>query len=99
MMVELSILPVNEESSISTYVAEAVKIVGESGLEYKLTPMGTVISGDWDPVMAVAKKCHDKVMSMTDRAITKIRIDDIKGENITIDSKVEKIQTIIGKES
>lgn len=97
MLVELSILPVSQEEHVGKYVAEAVRIVDASGLNYKLTPMGTLIEGEWGPVMKVVKSCHAKVMEMTDRAVTKIRIDDFRGEDKSMDEKVKSVEEILAK--
>ena len=98
MIVELSVLPVSEDEHLSRYVAEAIRIIDESGLEYQLTPMGTILSGDWDQVMPVIKACHDKVMSMTDHVITKIRIDEFKDKDKAPADKVKSVEKILGKE-
>ena len=97
MIVELSVLPVSEEEHISKYVAEAIRIIDASGVEYQLTPMGTILSGDWDSVMAVAKACHEKILSMTDRVITKIRIDELKDREKAPADKVKAVEKILGK--
>jgi len=45
-VVELSIVPIGVEStSLSSYVAGAIKVLEKSSLEYQLTAMGTIISG------------------------------------------------------
>ncbi len=97
MMVELSVLPVGQDEKIGKYVAEVVRIIDQSGLEYRLTPMGTVITGDWDEVMPVIKNCHEKIKEMTDRVITKIRIDDERGGNGDFDSTLQTVEKILGK--
>lgn len=98
MMVQFSVLPICKDEHVSKYVAEAVKIVDESGLDYKLTPMGTVLVGEWEAVMAVVKKCHEKVRSMTDRVVTKIQIDHFQGIERTPEDKIVAVEKILGKE-
>ncbi len=98
MMVEFSVVPVSQDGSVAKYIAEAVRVVDESGLDYRVTPMGTVIRGDWDEVMAVVKAAHEKVRSMTDRVITKIYIDESKSDDPPFDEKVASVEKVIGKE-
>ena len=43
MIVEVSVVPVGVGESLSEFVADAIKIIENSGYKYKLTPMGTVI--------------------------------------------------------
>jgi uncharacterized protein (TIGR00106 family) len=80
MMAEFSVFPVGKGESLSQYVAECVKIVQHSGLDYELTPMGTIVQGDLDEVMSLISQCHKKVASMADRVVTNIKIDDRRDE-------------------
>jgi uncharacterized protein (TIGR00106 family) len=97
MLVEFSIVPVGAGSSIGDQLAKVLKIVDESGLPYKLNPMGTVIEGEWNEVMKVIRKCHNTIMKHNDRAITTISIDDRKGKPSRIEEKVKSIEKKLGK--
>jgi len=92
MMVQLSIMPISEDQHLSEPIAKAVKIVHESGLEYKLTPMGTLIKGEWKQVMAVVKKCHETAREDFDRVTTQIKIDDLKNGDISFDDKIRAVE-------
>ncbi|NIR50817.1 MTH1187 family thiamine-binding protein [candidate division KSB1 bacterium] len=92
MMVQLSIVPVSNQTSISEPIAKAVKIIHESGLEYRLTPMGTLIKGEWKEVMNVVKMCHEAVREDFDRVITQIKIDDFKDKDVAFDDKIKSVQ-------
>jgi uncharacterized protein YqgV (UPF0045/DUF77 family) len=48
MLLELSIVPLGRGRSISADVAELVKIIDASGLDYRLTAPGTIIEGGKD---------------------------------------------------
>jgi len=97
MLAEFSIVPVGTGSSIGDQLAEILKIVDESGLAYKINPMGTVIEGEWDDVMKLVKKCHKTVMKNGERAITTIAIDDRKGKPNRIEEKVKSVERRLGK--
>ena len=57
MLVAFSVAPAGGESdSVSKAVAEAVRVVRESGLPSETTSMFTTIEGEWDEVMAVVKR-------------------------------------------
>jgi len=92
MMVQLSIMPISEDQHLSEAIAKAVKIIHESGLEYKLTPMGTLIKGEWKEVMNVAKKCHEAVREDFDRVTTQIKIDDLKSGDISFYDKIRAVE-------
>src|SRR5512140_3210018 len=80
MLIEFSIVPVGSGSSISDRLAEVLKIVDESGLPYKINPMGTVVEGEWDELFSLVKKCHETVMKREERVLTSISADDRKGK-------------------
>ncbi len=44
-LMEFSMIPLDKGASFSEYVARILKIVDESGLDYQLNPMGTVVEG------------------------------------------------------
>jgi uncharacterized protein (TIGR00106 family) len=96
MMIEFSILPIGEESHLGKYIAAAVKIVHDSGMEYRLTPMGTILVGEWEPAMAVIRKCHDAVRQMSDRVMTRIKIDDFKDGERLPEDKIKSVENLLG---
>lgn len=97
MLAEFSVVPLGKGESVSEYVAECIKIVEASGLDYKLGPMGTVLEGSYDRVMDVVKKCHMRMMELGPRTVTTIKIDDRK-KPVTLDSKVRSVEKILGHE-
>lgn len=98
MLAEFSVVPLGKGESVSEYVAECLKIVDSSGVNYRMNPMGTVLEGDYDAVMGVIRKCHMRVMEMSQRVVTSIKIDDRKGPKPTLDSKIKSVERILGKE-
>ena len=97
MLVEFSIIPIGSGSSIGDQLAKALRIVDESGIPYKVTPMGTVIEGEWDEIMSLIKKCHDEIMKTEERTLINISIDDRKGKPNRIEEKVASIERRLGK--
>lgn len=95
-MLEFSVVPVGKGVSISPVIAQVMKIITESGVSYKINPMGAVLEGEWDTVMGVVKQCHDAVMREAERVITKISIDDRKGTEQRIDKKVSSVEKKLG---
>lgn len=77
MLAELEIIPIGTNStSLSATLAEVARLVDGSGLEYRAGPMGTVVEGAWDEVLALAKRCHQAALKASGRVVTTIRIDD-----------------------
>ena len=77
MIAELSIFPIGKGVHLSEYVAPIIELIEKSGLDYKMTPMGTVIEGDTDKVFDLIRACHKKMAQDSDRVITNIKIDDV----------------------
>ncbi len=97
MLVEFSVVPLGKGESVSQYVAECIRVVSASGLPYRLNPMGTVVEGGYDEVMAVVRDCHMRVMGMSGRVITSIKIDDRRGAAGMIDRKVRSVEEKVGE--
>ena len=97
MMVHLSIVPVGDNPHLSKPVAKVLQVIDESGIDYRLTPMGTLLNGEWDDIMKVVKKCHDIVREEHDRVITQIKIDD-KENGHSFGQKIQAVESEAGKE-
>ncbi len=97
MVVDLSIIPMGLGVSISPEVAKVIKIIDQSSIPYTVTPMGTVLEGDWDAVMNLVRRCHDEVLKNSERVYTKITIDDRKGKTDRLRGKVASLEAKVGK--
>ena len=97
MLLELSVIPLGRGRSISSDVADLVKIIDASGLDYRLTAAGTIIEGTWDQVMDVAKKCHTEMRKKTERVLTLIKVDDYADRGGRLTAAVESVENKIGK--
>lgn len=98
MLAEFSVIPIGIGESMGGQIARVLKIVDESGLPYKANPMGTVIEGSWEDVMAIIKKCHQEVIKSSPRIVTSISIDDRPGKPNRITEKLKSIEKRLGKE-
>ena len=97
MLIEFSIVPIGTSSSLSAKVAEVLNIVDSSGLPYKLTPMGTIVEGEWNDLMRLVKQCHRKMMEHEERVLTRIIIDDRKGKTGRMDRKIRSVEKRLGR--
>lgn len=98
MLVEFSVVPIGKGESVSEYVAECLKIVESSGMDYRINPMGTVIEGGYGECMDLIRRCHEKVRGMCPRVITSIKIDDREGAHHALDKKIKSVEEKVGKE-
>ena len=77
MLVAFSISPTaaDETGGVSAAVAEAVRVVRESGLPNRTDAMFTTIEGEWDEVMAVVKRAVDVVAASSPRVGLVLKAD------------------------
>jgi uncharacterized protein (TIGR00106 family) len=94
MLVAFSISPTaaDETGGVSAAVAEAVKVVRESGLPCETNAMFTNIEGEWDEVMAVIKRAVDVVAAKSPRVGLVLKADIRPGYEGQLTAKVERIE-------
>ena len=100
MLADLEIVPIGTQTpSLSTLLAEVAKLIDQSGLDYRVGPMGTVVEGEWDRVMQLVKQCHQAILKSSSRVMTTIRIDDRKDRpgGGRIVQKVQSLEAKVGR--
>ena len=98
MIAEISVIPIGKGVDLAGYVAKVVKIIDESGLDYKLHAMGTVVEGDGDRVFDLIKKCHHKMLELSERVYTTVKIDERKdNKGKMLEHKVQSVEKELGK--
>ena len=97
VLLEFSMSPMDKGESVSDYVSRSLKIISESGVDYRLNPMGTVLEGEWDEVMGVVKKCYEKMRSDCMRITCSIKIDYRSEKKGRLDSKMASVEKKLGK--
>ncbi len=96
MLLELSVIPLARGRSISADLADLVKLIDACGLDYRLTAAGTIIEGNWDQVMDVAKRCHSEMRKKTERVITLMKVDDYAERIGRLTAAVESVEKKAG---
>lgn len=98
MIAEISVIPIGEGIDLARDVASVVRIIDESGLDYKINAMGTVVEGDSDRVFDLIKKCHNKMLEAAQRVYTTVKIDDRKDRKAKmIEHKVQAVEKELGR--
>jgi len=95
MIAEFSVTPIGAGVSVHKHVARAERIVHNSGLKYDVNPMGTVVEGPWDEVMAVIKECNDTLLQDCKRLSIAIKIDSRRGPSPPMEEKVRKVTSAL----
>jgi uncharacterized protein (TIGR00106 family) len=97
VLLEFSMSPLDKGVSLSPYVARSLDIIDKSGLPYQLTPMGTIVEGEWDQVMALVTACYQRMSQDCDRISTSIKIDYRAGRSGRLKSKIEAVEGRLGR--
>ena len=81
MLVEFTIISFTPDPHLNELIADALKLMDDSGLSYELTESMTCIEGEWDEIMPVIRKCHNLVRAVSPHIVTVIKIEDEVGAN------------------
>ena len=93
MLVAFSISPSggDDTGGVSAAVAEAIRVVRESGLPNETNAMFTNIEGEWDEVMDVVKRAVDAVAATSPRVGLVLKADIRPGHTGQITAKVQRV--------
>ncbi|UUN29245.1 MTH1187 family thiamine-binding protein [Streptomyces sp. FIT100] len=93
MIVAFSVTPLGVGEDVGEYVADAVRVVRESGLPNRTDAMFTSIEGDnWDEVMDVVKRAVAAVEARAPRVSLVLKADLRPGVTDGLTSKVETVE-------
>ena len=92
MLVAFSVTPIGTGEAVGEAVAEAVRVVRESGLPNRTDAMFTTIEGEWDEVMAVVKGAVDAVAARAPRVSVVLKADIRPGVTGALTAKVETVE-------
>ena len=93
MIVAFSVTPLGVGEDVGEYVADAVRVVRESGLPNRTDAMFTSIEGEsWDEVMDVVRRAVAAVEARAPRVSLVLKADIRPGVTDGLTSKVETIE-------
>jgi uncharacterized protein (TIGR00106 family) len=96
MIVAFSVTPLGVGESVGEYVADAVRVVRESGLPNRTDAMFTSVEGEWDEVMDVVRRAVDVVAARAPRVSLVLKADVREGVSEGLTSKVETLERHLG---
>jgi uncharacterized protein (TIGR00106 family) len=93
VLVAFSVTPLGVGESVGEIVADAVRVVRESGLPNKTDSMFTVIEGNtWEEVMAVVQRAVEAVAARASRVSTVIKVDWRAGVSDAMATKIASVE-------
>lgn len=96
MIVAFSITPLGVGDSVGGAVAEAVRVVRDSGLPNRTDAMFTSVEGEWDEVMTVVKDAVEAVARTAPRVSLVLKADVRPGVTDGLTAKVTSVEQALG---
>ncbi len=98
-LMEISIIPLGTGStSLGRYVAEIEKYLVEHNIPHTLTDMGTIIEGEVEELLALARKLHEiPFKAGAKRVYTALKIDDRRDKEVHLGTKTESVKRQLGE--
>ncbi|MDF1528924.1 MAG: MTH1187 family thiamine-binding protein [Sedimenticola sp.] len=98
VLLEFAMFPTDKGESVSEYVSQIIKMIHDSGSDYQLTPMGTIIETDTlSQAMTLVESAYQVLDEAgCDRVYCSLKLDIRKGKNNRLKGKVESVRNRIG---
>jgi len=98
VLAEFAMFPTDKGESVSQYVSRIIKMIDESGFEYKLTPMGTIVEADTiEEITSLINKAYTLLEPDCKRVYSNIKLDIRAGKSNRLEGKVKSVENKIGK--
>lgn len=98
VLLEFAMFPTDKGESVSEYVSQVIKMIHDSGSDYQLTPMGTIIETETlSQAMTLVESAYQVLDEAgCDRIYASLKLDIRKGKNNRMKGKVESVRNKIG---
>ncbi len=97
VLLELQIYPMDKGEKLTAHVARCLDVIDKSGITYLMNPMGTILEGEWDEVMAVASDCYKALEIDCNRIAVNMKVDYRAGKESRLKSKIETVEATLGR--
>src|SRR4028118_968008 len=95
MLIAFSVAPSGIGDSVSEAVADAVRVVRDSGLPHRTDSMFTTIEGEWDECMDVVRRACEAVGRHGDRVGLVLKADIRPGWTGEMQAKLDRLEEAI----
>jgi uncharacterized protein (TIGR00106 family) len=98
-IVAVSIAPVGAGTSVSEYVAAALRVVrDQQRVRWRLDPMFTTLEGETAEIFALILRMQEAVFAAgAQRVSTVIKVDDRRDVAVRMEEKVRSIEERLGR--
>ncbi len=93
VIADLTVVPSGVGPSVSEYVARAHQVIQRhTRVKSLLTPMGTVLEGEMDDVLAVIRDVHNSTFDdRVQRVLTLVKIDERRDKTLSMQGKLDSV--------
>lgn len=101
ILLQMAMFPTDNSESKSKEVSEVIKIIKESGFNYKLTAMSTIIeTQNMSEALGLIQKCYERLEELgCNRVYSTITFDIRKGYENRLEGKIKSVENHIGEVS
>lgn len=97
VLLEFAMSPFDKGESLGAHVARVIDVIDRSGVPYRLTPMGTILEGEWAQVMGVVTACFEALKADCARISVNIKVDYREGPAGRMEGKVRSVEERLGR--
>jgi len=100
-ILEISVVPIGTgDTSLSTYVADCLRVLKKEKVRFELSSMGTNIEGDLKDLFKIALMMHQVPFKKgAKRVATTMKIDDRRDKKGTLEGKKKAVQRKLRKKA
>jgi len=97
VLLEFSMFPTDKGESVSPFVSRIISMIRASGLNYRLTPMGTVVEAEGLPeILDLIAKAYNELEPDCNRVYSSLKLDIRKGPLSRLEGKIQSVENQIG---
>ncbi|MCX6231172.1 MAG: MTH1187 family thiamine-binding protein [Bacteroidetes bacterium] len=98
VLLEFAMFPTDKGESVSDYVAKIIAFIDKSGVNYQLTPMGTIVETEtFEEALFIIKGAYEVLATDSNRIYSSLKFDIRKGKSNRMQSKMKSIEDKLNK--
>ena len=100
VLLELAMFPTDKGESVSAYVARIIAMIDGSGLDYRLTPMGTIVeTADLEEGLKIIADAYRCLEPDCARVYATVKLDIRKEKSGRLGQKIASVEEKLGKKA
>jgi len=98
VLLEFAMFPTDKGESVSEYVSRIIAFIDKSGVQYQLTPMGTIVETEtFDEALDIVKGAYETLEMDCNRVYSSLKFDIRKNQDNRMLKKMQSIEDKIFK--